>query len=286
VVVLGFFILPYSPGNAWAGQYDSLPFHNVQLASLTTVTPYDQVLWQMAQRIPMNTSVLIEEDMPMLTNRATWYEPGSYFGEPVQYALVDPSMPWFTFSPPLFIGPFTQPMIYWVNGLLQNHSFGIVQEYQGAALLEANYTGPTEPFVPYSSYEPGAAFVGPNATYPSTPSGSYSVKDLTNGSLAFQTEGLMILPPGTYSLTFLLSASVPNAANHFEVGLWTNSSNPAPVVTKQVTGNTLSSSKFTAVTMTFDLAHYYSQVYFGATNASWAGTLTLGSVYLNQTAAR
>lgn len=284
IVVLGFFILPYSPGNTWAGNYDSLPFHNVALGTLTKVTPYDQALWQMAQEIPLNASVLIEEDMPMLTNRAIWYEPGSYNGQAVEYALADPTMPWFTFSPPLFIGPYPVPMLTWVNDLYDNRSFGVVEEYQGAALLEANYTGSTASFVPYTNYEPGVAFVGPNATYPTTPAGSYTIHDLTNGSFAFQTEGAMILPPGTYTMTFLLSSSSSASSNRLEVGLWTNSTAPEPIVTHLVTGTNLSGGRVTAIRLTFDLTQYYSEAYFGAQTSGWAGSLTLGSVFLNQTA--
>lgn len=282
--VLGFFILPYSPGNALAGSFDSLPFHNYDFPSLVKITSYDQALWGMTEQVPMTSSVLIQEDMPMLTNRATWYEPGSYDGEPVQYAVADPSTFWFVYSPPLFIGPYTDPMIFWVNELHENESYGIVEEYEGAMLLERGYTGPATSFTPYRAYEPGVAFVGPNATYPGVPPGVVHVATSTDTSGQVHTEGVQVLPPGRYTLTYYVSAINPSGNEHLTIGLWTNETDPQPLVTRNITGLDFEPlDAWTPITLTFTLPGYVDNVYFGSTTAGWTGGLSLASVYLNQT---
>jgi len=284
IVIVGVFALPYSPGNAWSGPYYSLPFHYYRLGSLVQITAYDQALWQLTQAVPMNASVLIQENMPELTNRALWYEPGSYNGSPVQYAVTDPSTQWFTFTPPGFIGPHPTPMIDWVNLLHVNRSYGIVQEYEGAMLLEAGYTGAPSSFVPYTSYEAGVAFVGPNVTYTYLSPGLISISDEKNDAPAFQTLGTMVLPPGSYSVTFQLRSDPTNDSDHVTVGLWTNSTPELPLATHQVVGNDLlPAGNWTDVTFPFTLAGYEQGVYFGAFGTTWTGTLSLSQVFLNQT---
>jgi hypothetical protein len=284
VVGAGFFLLPFGPGNAWAGGYYSLPFRDYDLPTLLTVTPYDQALWNMVGSVPMNASVLIQENMPALTSRATWFEPGSYDGEPVQYALADPSSFWFYHLPPLFIGPYTTPMISWVDGLIENQSYGAVQEYKGAMLLERGYQGRPVPFVPWETYNPGVAFVGPNATYPGVPPGVVHVPRLASGAGLLHTEAPLILPPGHYTLTYWLSAKGATSSDRLTAGLWTNQTSPQGLETRQVTGANLSKNgAWTEVTLSFSLPGYVDGVYFGL-SGGWNDGLSLASVYLNQSA--
>jgi uncharacterized membrane protein len=283
VVALGAVVLPYSPGNALAGGYYSIPFRNYQFSNLVTVTPLDRALWDMVQRVPMNASVLVQENMPALTNRAVWYEPGSYHGESVEYALTDPASFWFDYPPPLFIGPYTTRMITWVNELIQNRSYSIVEEYQGAMLLERGYIAGLVSFTPVQNYEPGVAFRGANATFPSTPPGTVHVERLTNGSALLRTEGPQILPPGQYTLSYWLSATGAKPSDQLTLGLWRNQSAPQPLATRVISGTTLQpDGSWTVVTLTFTLPEYEDGVYFGLTG-DWSDGLSLKSVYLNQT---
>jgi uncharacterized membrane protein len=284
VVGLGFFILPYSPGNAFAGGYYSIPFRDYQFPTLVTDTPFDQALWGMAQDVPVNASVLIQENMPDLTNRATWFEPGSYDGQPVRYALTDPDSFWFEQPPPLFIGPYSTPMITWVNGLLENSSYGIVDEYQSAMLLERGYAHGVVSFVPYLNYEPGVAFRGANATFPGSPPGVVHVPGLRSGSALLRTEGPQIVPPGRYTLSFSLSATGALPSDNLNLGLWTNQTAPHPFVTSLINGTALpTNGSWTSIVLHFSLPIYQDGVYFGL-SGDWNDGLSLESVYLNQTA--
>ncbi|MCI4358732.1 MAG: DUF2079 domain-containing protein [Thermoplasmata archaeon] len=282
-VALGSVVLPYSPGNAFAGGYYSIPFRNYQIHNLVTITPLDQALWDMVQRVPENASVLIQENMPVLTNRAVWFEPGSYHGEAVQFALTDPASFWFDYPPPLFIGPYTTRMITWVNDLLQNGSYAIVEEYEGAMLLERGHPSGLVSFTPVQNYEPGVAFRGANATFPSTPPGTVHVTRLVNGSALLRTEGPQILPPGHYSLSFWLSATNATPADHLSLGIFRNQTAPQPLATRPIAGSTLApDGSWTLVTLDFTLPIYEDGVYFGLTG-DWSDGLSLKSVYLNQT---
>jgi uncharacterized membrane protein len=284
IIVLGFLILPYSPGNALAGPYASLPFRNYQLPSLVTVTPYDQALWEMAGRVPVQSSVLIQENMPVLTNRAVWYEPGSYNGEPVAYALADPADYWFVGHPPSFIGPYPVPMIQWVNELYANRSYGIVQEYQGAILFESGYRGAPSLFVPYETGEPGVAFSGPSVAYHVYGGADVSVTNAQPTAPAFFTEGTIILPPGNYTLTVELRSSSTNASNLAHVGVWSGSLAPLPFAVLALNGTLLSSGNgWSYFSLDFSIGEYVQGLRFGAYDTSWAGTLALNAVYLNQT---
>lgn len=286
VGVLGLVALPYGPGNAFAlaGQTELLPFHNYHYPSLVTVTAYDNALWQMGERVPMSASVLLQENMPMLTNRHVWYEPGSYNGQPIQFALTDPSSMWFDYPPPGFIGPYSTEMVDWVNQLYENRSYSIVQEYQGAILLAQSYNGPVVSFAPYTTFDPGVAFVGPNESRDPSAAGAVTVHWLGNTSVAFRTFALLVLPPGTYNLTYWLKSDRLAASDHLVLGLWGNGTVPTPVATQQVSANSLfGSGIWSPITITFRLPGYTTELYFGAYDAAWDGPLSLRSVYLNQT---
>jgi uncharacterized membrane protein len=283
-LVLGFLILPFSPGNALAGPYASLPFQDYHLPTELSDTPYDQALWEMTTRIPASASVLLQENMPMLTARPVWYEPGSYDGEPVDYALTDPSTHWFTYTPPSFIGPYPTSMLRWVNDLYENRSYGILEEYDGAMLLEESYRGAPVSFVPFQAYNAGSAFVGKNATSVSYAGSAILVNQPKGGSLVVRTEALLVLPPGTYQLTFSLGMRSGNSSNQVGFGLYGPGATPTPFVTDTVEGSELATSgALEQFSFDFVLYHYEEDLYLGGVVTTWAGTLSLDSVYLNQT---
>ena len=285
-VALGFLILPFSPGNALAGPYASLPFQDYHLPAEVTDTPYDQALWGMTTRVPASASVLLQENMPMLTDRPIWYEPGSYNGEAVNYVLTDPSTHWFTYTPPSFIGPYPTSMLTWVNELYNNRSYGIVEEYQGAMLLEESYHGAPVSFLPYEIYNPGVAFVGKNATSVSYSGSLILVNQPHDGDLVVRTESLLVLPPGTYQLTFSIGMRSGAYSNQVAFGLYGSGVAPTPFATQTVYGSTLASSgQLEQFSFDFVSHQYVKGLYFGGVVTTWAGTLTLDSVYLNQTEA-
>jgi uncharacterized membrane protein len=284
IVVLGFLILPYSPGNAFAGPYATLPFRDYDFPSLVTVTPYDRALWNMASEVPMNGSVLIEEDMPMLTNRATWYEPGSYDGENVQYALTDPTTNWFVLRPPSFIGPYPVPMIQWANELHQNRTYGIASEYDGAILFEAGYHGPPASFVPDTMVDSGTAFVGSNATHDAYGPATVSVDSALFNSTAFFTANSVILPPGEYSMNVELLTSSLSSANHVSFGLWSSPTTAVPGAVLSLKGSNFSvTNNWTRFALNFSVGGYLQGIRIGAYEANWPGILALASVNLDQT---
>ncbi len=286
VAVAGVFILPYGPGNSVAGPYASLPFQDYHLSSLLDYTPYDAALWQMVDRIPANASVLLQENMPMLTTRPIWYEPGSYDGQPVDYALADPTTHWFVYTPSSFIGPHPTPMITWMNQLHVNESYGIVQEYHGAILLERGYTGSPVAFAPWTQAEAGAAFVADDSNRADYNGSRITVVSPNPSEFALRTDSELVLPPGTYALSFTFSTSQLTNGDRLDFGLWSGTKSPVPLATASATSaNFTAPGTLSTVVMTFDLPGYVEGIHFAVYVVQWAGSLTLTSAELNQTSA-
>lgn len=285
VLAFGFIALPYSPGNALAGSYGSLPFEDYQLPTLVEYTAYDAALWQMVDRIPASATVLLQENMPMLTSRSVWYEPGSYDGEPVGYALADPSVEWFTYTPPSFIGPYPTPMLTWVNELYENRSYGIVQEYQGAILLQRGYTGAPVGFVPERIHRTGSEFRGANSssvTY--LPTGAVRITDPEMLHFPLYDLTPFVIPPGSYALSFSLAATGAQGSNQLVYGLWTGTAYPSALETRTLNGTEFpSSGAVENFTLDFTVPGYVEAVHFGLYVVDWSGTLELTSASLVQT---
>lgn len=289
VVALGLLILPYSPLNSFAGDYNpSVPFYNLNLPTLTDVSAYDVALGQLASQVPLDSSVLIQENMVSLVNRHVWYEPGSYDNQSIEYVLTDPSSWTFTLVPPAFIGPYSTSMLQWFNGLYGSGRFGVMSEYQGAILLRAGYSGLPSRFVPYVVNLTGSAFGGSPPVLPVHDGAVISVTNLTNGFGAFHsTNGLLTLPPGTYSAAFQMMTTNDSPTNTITLGVsevnYTDPIRHIVVSSMQVNGTRFSNdATWHSLEFTFTLSKYVADAYLEVYDTYWHGTLSLRGATLFQ----
>ena len=155
IVVSGAFLLPYSPANAYmpappGGNY--LFLHNVLPNSV------DEELTKMIALIPPNASVLMQNNMPQLTQRANFTIPGVYKGGYLPgYIVTDPHSRFFYVN---INGSTKGDMLYWVNRLFATGQYGVMAEAGNCIMLAKGYSGPMKYFVPYAAYQPLAKTQG------------------------------------------------------------------------------------------------------------------------------
>ncbi len=146
ILVSGAFLLPYSPANAYLpkppdGNY--LFLHNVMPGAV------DNELSEMISLIPRNASVLMQNNMPSLAQRANSTIPGVYRGNYLpDYVITDPHSRFFYVN---INGSTEGDMLYWVNTLFSTGMYGIMAEAGNCILLAKGYTGAIRYFVPYSA---------------------------------------------------------------------------------------------------------------------------------------
>lgn len=97
------------------------------------VTPLEKNLTSAFQRIPINSSVLIQNDMPQLMNRAQVFMPGTYNNQTVDYAVFAP----FGFSQVSNLyGGYSS---YWAHEFENNSSYGVFMYIQGITIYKLDY---------------------------------------------------------------------------------------------------------------------------------------------------
>lgn len=285
IVSLSAVIVPLSPLNALAGlQNSQSPFYDYELQSQTSVSSYDQALARMGSMMPMGSSVLIQENMPQFTNRALWFEPGSYFGSPlVDYVLTDPASNYFTEPPPSFIGGNNTTMEEWFNALTATGAYGVKAEYEGAVLLEKGYRGLPVFFRGFSEFIGASEFTG--GTYTENPSlGQFRiVNNETSGHDAFHSaNGLLSLPPGTYTINFTLGSSSFTSNSSARVGL-SSTLTGGSVAFSNITGaDFVPGQLWHNFTVTFTSLKYVSGLYLQVNYTFWYGALRLQSASITQ----
>jgi uncharacterized membrane protein len=161
---------PFSVGNLQSGN----------LNNESTVTPLEKNLTAAFNLIPMNTSVLVQNDIVQLDNRQQVYFPGYYSNEVVQYAVFAPAgvgginNGYNGFSPT--IG----------NSFANNASYGLYVRLGNVEIYKLHYIGAPVMF----SKE---IIEGQSSFY------SKNFSSYTN--ISFST-GFIFLSPGSYNLTF------------------------------------------------------------------------------------
>lgn len=283
ILILDLFLLPFGPFNHVVPQSSDAPFYDYELGQTMHVTENDKALSSMIHMIPVNSSVLIQENMPQLTNRAIWYEPGSYSGHTLlQYILTDPYSYDFELIPPNFIGPYTLTMEQWFNKLYDSGNYGIIADYQGSILLQLGYHGKPQVFSPYDLDYQGSSFHLNPGVVGSQNAGSISVSNLKNGSAPVYSNSFF-LPPGVYTVTFFLKASNTNIINHLMIGL-----NSTQETLNFTNGMNIQGSDFETANSWQSFSYqivvnqYYLNLYFALWNAYWNGSISIEGVMLKE----
>ncbi len=287
ILILGVVILPFGPANHLVPSYNAeFPFVNENFGSLIDVTQNDINLNLMSSLIPINTSVLIQENMPQLTNRMNWTEPGSYnYGWPVNYVLTDPYSGDFL----LIRQPYTQSMLQIFNKLYSTKDYGILADMNGSILLKRGYSGQIKLFTGYTetltpndfSYN----FNGTSFNHTKNSSASnVSVNNLTNLWPSFISNPFL-LPPGVYRITIEMATNNLSSNNYVVAGLSTYTGNGySNVIAETLINPSYFNGEYnnTFINFTFTVDSYYLSAIISTWNTNWVGTLYVKSAQLTQ----
>ncbi|MEM0134104.1 MAG: DUF2079 domain-containing protein [Thermoplasmatales archaeon] len=284
VMLINIILLPFGPLNVYAGQNShDLPFYNNDLRTVLTITENDRNLSKLLALVPLQSSVLGQENMPQITNRALWFEPGMYNGSPlIEYVVADPYSNSFTFIPPSFIGPYPITMVQWFNSLYDSGNYGVYAYLNGLSLLKLNYKDSPIYYSAFNIHFFGNQFrQDPFVSNEKIRNKSISVSNISNGDFAFDTQNnTFILPVGHYKVTFLVSSQNSDAINRATIAIYSQINNTM-LGGMQVTGSEVSTST-TSLSFNITVSKYYLSTYFSIYDTHWNGTLSLEGVYLNQ----
>lgn len=267
------FTLVYSPlspiNDEIAGGYFS---GNHETTQITTPTSDTQFLDQVVALIPPDGSVLTQNNIPQLSGRE-YYQPAELYSHsiPYDYILMDTSVVYF--SDVAALEPF-------VVSALQNHSFGILAEGQGALLLERGYFGQPKLFRPMTvTYLAKDLILGPKSVV----DGANVIDNASEFTMWYGP--YVALYPGNYSVSFNLETNStqpagvkvldidvaygPNGSVVSERDLWTNSFNQADTIQ--------------SFSLNVSFSNYVTDVEFRGMSPSGAVSLTFTGVTVTQT---
>jgi len=296
------FLTPYGPFNPTT----SASFRTAELLNFNG-TIYDEFT-RLADLIPRgDPSVVFQDNMPELLPRPLMpgaigpLVPGPFGG--LAYNLTYPTAfgGWTPVHPDYVMGnpiplpdsffnstgtfPFNLSLEEVLGHLYASGGYGVLGEAQGMWLIQADYHGAPEYYVPYASSFPPATFTSPRGTLdpPSCPTSCLLVSNLTNGSPAWFGP-YRYLAPGSYNVTF-------------RIGLegWARTDSVTLDVThhggKQVLGSFILHGTQTTrgldlqnITIPVTLTDGFASVEFRAVDSYFTGGLFLYSVDVAQTA--
>lgn len=137
-------------------------------------------------KIPVDTSVWIQNDMPQLMNRKTVYWEPNYDNQSVEFAVINP----VGFNP--VAAAYSGFDLYWSNHFAMNASYGVYESVFGAIVYKLGYSGSPTFFVPVSL------------------NGSIGTSFLAGQPIPGQNLGgspLLLLSPGNYTLQFQVDSN-------------------------------------------------------------------------------
>ncbi len=188
VISMVSFLLFTPPGN-YATNDNSSPlisgansiFGNYYALQDNREMPYDHSLFRMMDLIPKGSTVIIQNNMPQITNGYDWYLPANLSTDlRPEYIITDPYNPWF-YNTSISPG-YVSNMEYYVNYYISTGMYGVYAEAQGCMLLEYGYHGQPLFFEPmkWSSTHNGTSMF----TLPFIAPGIYSVTFSGNSNVS------------------------------------------------------------------------------------------------------
>ncbi len=250
---------PYSPVN----RYSTL---NYNVPSKINWANYDAQA-KMDSLIPENTVLLVQSNMPdafpqrnVTAAIISGYTTASNMSA-VTGILMDPFSSSFNVSNGK--SPSMNQMVSKIHG-----DFGVAGEYNGTVLLLKDYTGNVKYYVPLDlNISPGQFGVRVSATNP-----------LLSGQQLWYGPYL-VLPQGTYNITFMIDSPAPQAGDMMEILEYVN--NTGPVAIKMVYGQQLSSG-LNMETLSFIVNSSYERIEFSGYAVHWYGAFNLNEIEIKQ----
>lgn len=297
MLVLGLFFEPYGPLNgATHFPYDTS-------ANLATNETFLAEYHHLAQLIPPSDSnVLIQNNMPELFPRPlAGNEPlvpgvslfanftnsdavnGSFpvwqFGKIVyirfDYAIADEGSPQFVYGAP--------SMQDFVAGMYYSGAYGLLGEAGGMIVLEHNYSGPIEYYVPYSAHYPvESLFHWPSYAPVSSP---VLTSTNTGGNTPLWNGPFVPLLPGSYRVTFTLETTNTSDGNAALVQVL-GGSHAALLRQQNLTGaDFVAHDTWEHYEVNFTALGPERDVQFVVRSLNWNGSLSVSGISLRQLAA-
>ncbi|MGC8558541.1 MAG: DUF2079 domain-containing protein [Nitrososphaeria archaeon] len=250
---------PYSPVN----RYSTL---NYNIPSKINWANYD-ALAKMVSLIPENTVLLVQSNMPdaFPHRNVTSAIVAGYTGASNISAITGVLMNPFSSSFNISNGksPSMNAMISKIRG-----DFGVAGESNGTVLLLKGYTGPVKYYVPLNlNVSPGQFGVHVSAT------------NLPLSGQPLWYGPYLVLPQGTYNVTFMIEIQVPSAGDFMEILEYVN--NTGPVAIKMVHGQQLSPG-LNMETLSLMVNSPYERIEFSGYAIHWYGAFNLMKIEINQ----
>ncbi len=190
---------------------------------------------------------------------------------------------------------FTQSFAYPYNGtayditqrLWETGNYGMLAEASGIVLMEKNYTGKPELYIPLHEYFSADYFYLGSGAYRN--GSDISVTDTGTASQTYsQAWGgpFTYLPPGHYIVTFQLETTNRSPSNYIDLVISDHSygaSLPIPLASEDLKGTDFSKTNtVTNISLSFSIGYFAEDIEFRGDYANWNGTLTLKGVNVKQ----
>ena len=202
---------------------------------------------------------------------------GNLVSTPISYAVVDPWSFWFqnTVPPSNF-------SMYSVSRLMYGLGYyGIVGEAGGMMVLERGYIGDPQYYEPYSVTYPANDLYSGVTEKPSR-SPVISGTNLSDAVLWYGPYAS--ISPGLYRVSLSLSASEIFASSHFTVNVVDQHGGTNFSLVEFTGRNFTAANSWQTVSFLVDITAITNALEVRGTDVSWAGTLSIRSVTLNQVA--
>lgn len=254
-------------------------------SSQITYTAYDQSLSQLIGKIPYNSAVLVQNNMPSMVYRYNWSLPFQTDIQKVypEYIITDPYSASFYSLLPERTNNFTMESAF--NHYYGTGKYGIVGDMYGEILLKKGYTGDPVLYAPYNttilpdmlhlagnvSFQNGTAYIGP----------------VTNGSYGWYGPYITIAP-GSYRASYALrTGSVPNNGTFDLQAVYTPVPGGAQTIlaSYNLSSASLPTNSGFTVSLNFTLHAYTGLIEFRCIEMHYNGRIGLQSIVVSQTAA-
>lgn len=246
-------------------------------------TYQDEALNKIISFIPRGSTILIQGNMPQLSNDYNWGLPFSLQNDTFpQYVVTDPYSPFFTqYSYPQ---PDNFTMLTAFNHLFSTGKYGIYAEAYGIILLKFDYKGLPIYYKPLSNSYPPKSLILNTDHY--IVNGTAFFPSLRNNSVAWYGP-YSFLSPGNYSITISMMTNNTSTNNSFlfEVANTLIYNGPSNITfSHNITGNDFTKPNIVMnITFNFQTNVYLNLVEYRAFYANWNGTLALSSIQIIQT---
>jgi hypothetical protein len=197
---------------------------------------------------------------------------------PPKFVLADPSIASYSTESNASCGCTFQQI---ADTDLTSGAYGLLGEASGMILLEHNYTGPVQYYVPLVQSFGPSSFFNPDTGLPF--SGQSINSTNTSGGVALWVGPYSFLSPGLYNVTFQFETTNLSTSNSALIQLLAGPTASIILTQFSVYGSNFTrSGEWTRVTTTVYVNSIYERVQYIARSYGWTGTLSFRSVDLVQ----